>query len=279
MKPPAFRFYPSDFWASPDVQAMDLHEVGAYVALISSAWLSDRPGCLKDEEEKLRRWSRMTREQWRDSRQALLSKFPVIEEGWRGNPRLIHEARKQDAYSASQSAKGKLGGRPKAGDKPQLTEEKPTLSPGLSPEKPSVSVSVSASVFKNKELFAPAPQAPSAQDSRPKAKTPSEEELVWEAYPVKKGKSKAVPIIRKILADLCKAGEANPGELLVERIRCWEANRQKKQAANDFVPEMPYPQKFFGRGDWNDEDALPRPKAVFVEVSPEEWHGQKVEGE
>lgn len=150
MKKPSFSFYPTDFWGSPDVLAMDLHEVAAYLSLLSAAWSGERYGCLPDDDDRLRRWARMTRDQWEQSRSTLLRKFPVAEVGWRVNARLLHEARKSEAYSASQSAKGKLGGRPKATEKPRLLAENPELVSGISPEKPSVSASVSASTKERK---------------------------------------------------------------------------------------------------------------------------------
>ena len=163
MKAPAFRFYPGDFWGSPDVQAMDLHEIGAYLSLISNAWLSDQTACLPDDDEKLRRWSRMSREQWQQSRETLLAKFPTHTPGIRANPRLLHEASKQEAFSASQSQKGRKGGRPKAGLKPGVSNEKPGLSVGLSPEKPSVSVSVSKSTKTKTKTSALSPSATLSQ--------------------------------------------------------------------------------------------------------------------
>lgn len=105
MKSPAFRFYPADFWGSPDVQAMELHEVGAYVALLSCAWQNERHGYLADDDERLRRWARMTREQWPASRDLLLAKFPVTEPGWRSNARMVAEAEKQAAFGERQRRK------------------------------------------------------------------------------------------------------------------------------------------------------------------------------
>jgi uncharacterized protein YdaU (DUF1376 family) len=127
---------------------MDLEEVGAYIFLLCMAWQSERHGYLEDDDNRLRRLARMSHSQWERSRDLLLRKFPVVEPGWRANARMVSEAEKQAAFSESQSVKGKLGGRPKkANIKPELSEEKPEHSVGLSPEKPSVSVSVSASVF------------------------------------------------------------------------------------------------------------------------------------
>ena len=288
MKSPAFRFYPSDFWASPDVQAMDLHEVGAYLSLMSAAWLSDRPGCLPDDDDKLRRWARMTREQWSESRATLLQKFPIQEDGVRRNPRLYREAEKAESFRVSQSEKGRKGGRPKAGEKPGVSNQNPGLSVGLSPEKPSVSVSVSASVSKEKkerEPFAHASQAPlttrigyeqpkAVKAGKRRSETFSAEaESVWAAYPLKKGKAVALPIIKRIVSELRGKGIDGPADLLIERIQCWLANRANKQARGEFVPEIPYPQKFFKRGDWDDEDSKPTPKVEFVEVPDEQWLG------
>ena len=48
MKAPAFMFYTGDFLSSPDVQLMEVHEVGAYCLLLFNSWQSDRPGYLPD---------------------------------------------------------------------------------------------------------------------------------------------------------------------------------------------------------------------------------------
>lgn len=84
---------------------MELQEIGAYLALLSVAWQSERHGYLQDDESKLRRWARMSESQWAHSRELLLSKFPVVEEGWRANPRLVEEAAKQERFSESQRDK------------------------------------------------------------------------------------------------------------------------------------------------------------------------------
>ena len=75
MKAPAFMFYTGDFLSSPDVQLMEVHEVGAYCLLLFNSWQSDRPGYLPDDEHRIRRTARLTTEQWAVSRELLLSKF------------------------------------------------------------------------------------------------------------------------------------------------------------------------------------------------------------
>lgn len=150
-KSPAFRFYPSDFLGSPDVQIMDATEVGAYWLLLCTAWLSEQHGHLPDDHDRLRRWARLSHEQWERSKSILLSKFPLADDGTRYNPRMVEEAEKQRLYSEAQSRKGKSGGRPQKKlelfpEKPELSKRKPNTAVKKAGVKPSVSVSVSASV-------------------------------------------------------------------------------------------------------------------------------------
>jgi uncharacterized protein YdaU (DUF1376 family) len=140
-KSPSFRLYASDFLGSPSVQLMDAAEVGGYFLLLCVAWESDRHGYLPNDEDKIRRWSRLTREQWVQSRDLILSKFPLTEDGWRANPRMVLEAEKARAFSEIQSIKGAKGGRPSKN--PQLSKENPRLSlgnPQLSKENPRLSL-------------------------------------------------------------------------------------------------------------------------------------------
>lgn len=91
---PSFRVYASDFLGSPTVQLMDAAEVGAYWLLLLTAWEQERHGYLPNDQDKLRRWSRLSREQWSQSSELILSRFPVVEDGWRANPRMVAEAEK-----------------------------------------------------------------------------------------------------------------------------------------------------------------------------------------
>jgi len=159
MKSPAFRFYPGDFMGSPDVQTMDLHEVGAYVLLLCVAWQQDRHGCLPDNDERLRRWSKMTRDQWTDSRDLILGKFPIVEPGLRANPRMVIEAAKQKDLSLSQQTKARKRWS-KTDEVPRQCQTDAETMPGHVVSDaggiPSVSVSVfasaSASVFDSESV-------------------------------------------------------------------------------------------------------------------------------
>jgi uncharacterized protein YdaU (DUF1376 family) len=235
-KSPAFRFYPGDFMSSPDVQAMDLHEVGAYMFLMCFAWESARHGYLPDQDDKLRRWAKMTREQWTESREVLLAKFPVVEEGWRANPRLVREAEKQAEYSAKQAANGSKGGRPKKpslyGENPPLSDKKPRLlkpKPDESQEKPSVSVSAFASVSAEKKRIATAVMRRTSLSGK----------FVREA------------IETAVEGELSAGVTASPVEnLLVQR---WEELVLAK-------PKLEYvwsAEKFFGERNWKHPEAWP----------------------
>ena len=107
-------FYTGDFLSSPDVQLMEVHEVGAYCLLLFNSWQSDRPGYLPDDEHRIRRTARLTTEQWAVSRELLLSKFPIAPDDptHRHNPRLVQEAVKQLIQRERLAANGRQGGRP-----------------------------------------------------------------------------------------------------------------------------------------------------------------------
>lgn len=114
MKTPAFQFYPKDFLSSPDVQMMDAKEVGAYCLLLFNAWeATERPGYLPNDERKLQRWARLSKEDWLEAREILLEKFPVSECGqFRYNRRLVAEAAKQEVRRERLAENGRKGGRP-----------------------------------------------------------------------------------------------------------------------------------------------------------------------
>lgn len=133
MKAPAFLFYTGDFLSSPDVQLMEAHEVGAYCLLLFNSWQSNRSGYLPDDENRLRRIARLTAQQWAESRDLLLGKFPLAPDApaLRHNPCLTQETAKQAAKRARLAANGRKGGRP---EKQLLSENSPAL-PEQSTEK------------------------------------------------------------------------------------------------------------------------------------------------
>ncbi|WP_167852084.1 DUF1376 domain-containing protein [Hymenobacter elongatus] len=95
MKASVFLFHTGDFLSSPDVQPMEAHEVGAYCLLLFNSWQSDRPGYLTADANRLRRTARLSADQWADSRELLLGKFPLAAEepSLRCSPRLVQEVK------------------------------------------------------------------------------------------------------------------------------------------------------------------------------------------
>lgn len=116
MKAPAFLLYTGDFLSSPDVQLMEVHEVGAYCLLLFNSWQSDRPGYLPNDEGRLRRTARLTTQQWADSRTLLLAKFPEAPDApaMRYNPRLAAEATKQLHYRELKAKAGQASAAKRA---------------------------------------------------------------------------------------------------------------------------------------------------------------------
>ena len=69
-----------DFISSPDVQQMDTHEFGAFVLLLMTSFLEKKRGYLRNDDEYLRKITRLKRKQWESCRDFILSKFKEDEE-------------------------------------------------------------------------------------------------------------------------------------------------------------------------------------------------------
>lgn len=297
MKSPAFRFYPADFIGSPDVQSMDLHEVGAYIYLLCMAWQSDRHGYLPNDDEKLRRWAHMNREQWSQSRDLLLSKFPVVEDGWRANPRMVHEAEKQATFSDSQ--RNKANRRWGKSGFPQQCREDADADAGAMPGHidedaggmPSVSV-----FNKNKDISVPPEPHPEAalagnEERRPQLVTINTKQAgkqkrsqgngydprflsAYELYPKHEEKSASEVEWQKANRRLQK-GEKNKPAMTEP-----EAAGFIEKAVADFAAKMADRDLQYIRSmrrwlhDSNYLDYEPKPKAEYQVLTPEEAQAQ-----
>lgn len=214
--------------ASPDVQAMDLHEVGAYLYLLCNAWSQDRHGCLPDDDRKLRAWSHMTRDQWAESRDILLSKFPIIEDGVRGNIRMIHEAGKQERFNKAQKDRIDAAWEKRRNNTeniPSVSENIPPVEIGKASVLPSVSVSVSS------------------KNIKPLA---SQVEEIYLAYPRKESKGNALKAIEKALRSV-------DGEILLSKVKRFSQVCQKLGTEKQFIP---HPASWFNGMRWEDESLL-----------------------
>ena len=107
---PFAQFYWTDFFA--DTLQLDGHESGAYLMLLGAAWVAD--GCkLPDDDRKLARCARLTVEQWREVRDAVLQ-YWVLKDGFWTQKRLSIEHAKAVAKLEKLRTNGAKGGRPKA---------------------------------------------------------------------------------------------------------------------------------------------------------------------
>lgn len=100
----------------------------------------------------------------------------------------------------------------------------------------------------------------------------TEAETVYKSYPIQKGKPDALKAIEKTIAELHGEGLADPVDYLTSRIRVAREVNERKTKAGEFVPEMPYPQKWFRQKYYENPEYEPKPKVEFVEVDPAEDH-------
>ena len=192
---PAFQLYPQDFISSLDVQMMSAAEVGAYCLLLFNSWTQARQGYLPNDEAQLRYISRLSAEEWKQSKKKLLAKFTVTpDKKFRFNPRLVSEADKRCQFLERQAENGKRGGRPRkdAAEAPLKadfteTQNNPSLSQPLEVANPTESSSTSTSTSTSIERSTNADSAtPSSAAAALKADKEKEKELdflaFWLAY-------------------------------------------------------------------------------------------------
>jgi uncharacterized protein YdaU (DUF1376 family) len=94
---PAFLFYPEDFSADGKVEAMTTEQVGAYILLLCKAWHEKPAGSVPDNDAVLARWARLDIEQWKESREVILSPFTPGTDGRLHQGRMVREFRKLQA--------------------------------------------------------------------------------------------------------------------------------------------------------------------------------------
>lgn len=93
-RPPSFQFYPKDFRADADVQAMTFDQRGRYIWALCASWDTESPGAAT--EDQWRRWMQYTVQEWPDHRDAVLACFKVEGDTWL-QERMIAERLRQFA--------------------------------------------------------------------------------------------------------------------------------------------------------------------------------------
>lgn len=118
MKSYSFYFNASDWLASPAVKLMSKAERGVYINLLALAWGMERPGTLPASADKLRRLAEMSADEWAESGEILLEKFPLSDCGtFRYNPRLVAEAEKEQLRSEKNAEAGRKSAEKRAAEK------------------------------------------------------------------------------------------------------------------------------------------------------------------
>lgn len=110
-KPPAFQFYPDAWLSSTDILLMSPAEEGAYIRLLSHAWMAEDCG-LPNDDAQLAIISRLGK-QWPKSGKRLRAKFEAIGDRL-FNTRLVEERVKQEEWRRKSSEGGKLSAATKA---------------------------------------------------------------------------------------------------------------------------------------------------------------------
>jgi uncharacterized protein YdaU (DUF1376 family) len=119
MSRPWMSFWVGDYLA--DTAHLRVEEHGAYMLLIMHYW---RTGGLPSDEHALQRITRMTKAEWKRSRDVLRAFF---QDGWR-HKRIDHELAEADRISAAGRAGGKASGEARRGRKvEQPSNDAPTI--------------------------------------------------------------------------------------------------------------------------------------------------------
>lgn len=77
-------------------------------------------------------------------------------------------------------------------------------------------------------------------------------ERIYQAYPVKEGKAKALKAIEKAIKAIAKTGRIGPAQWLLERVQKWAVS---PRAQADTKPTTPAPAPWFNGGRYDDSDS------------------------
>lgn len=109
-KSPAFQFYPADYLADENVDAMTLMQQGAYMRLICHAWRGTTVGRLLNDPQRLSTLAHMTLSEWDENKGPILRAFRIDDDGYITQKRLVIEWEKQQVRWLQTVAAGKRSG-------------------------------------------------------------------------------------------------------------------------------------------------------------------------
>lgn len=263
MKAPAFQFYPQDFISSLDVQVMNVEQVGAYMLLLSNAWIHEPQGYLPNNDLLLQRICRMNDKQWSKNKSLILKKFEKAGE-FIFNARLLKELEKQGEYRKKQAQNGAKGGRPKANPKP----EKPTALSGLTQPKPKKSSSISSSISSSTS------EDNSIGTTVPKLSIAEMFEQCRKIYP---GTKRGPEVELSEFAKKYKPEfSADFFRVIYKGIALKIKTNKELERAGRLVPEWPHFKTYLYQRRWEDQTEVPRPKSAH-DLEPKPYYTQSQE--
>jgi len=229
MKPPAFQFYADDFLAG----TMDMTdaEVGLYIRCLCRQWSN---GSIPNDPQEIARLSRASTEP-QPSLNRVMTKFKVCEDGMLRNERLEKERAKQTAFRKAQSDKGHASAEARFNR--ASTEPQPSRSPKVNSPSPSPS---------------------------PNKDKDSEALEIYEAFPLKVGKPKALVAIRKAMEEV-------PASRLLELTKTFAASRPPG------TPFTPHPTTWYNQKRYEDDPATWVP-GDLGKTAPPKSSGEFCEG-
>lgn len=249
MKAYSFSFNTSDWLASPAVRLMSKAERGVYINLLALAWEAPLQGTLPASADKVRRMGEMSLEEWAESGEVILDKFPLSECGtYRYNPRLILEREKQEAKREINAEAGRRSAEKRAAEKASRettavplqrnSNENPT--PVVENPTPVENSSTISRVELSKEEGKPSTPLRSVTRA---GKEPAHFSDFWQAYPRKESRATALKAFEKLTSVEQAAAPA--------AVRDWFARRADWIGA-DGTDYRPHPTTWLNQKRWTD---------------------------
>lgn len=99
---PYLRMHPRDFFSDPNFIAMTNEQAGAYIRLFCMAWLSDPPGTLPNDDDRLAALCQANAMAWSGMKTAVMAPF-VLKDGRWHHPLQTREYAETMAYRTRQS--------------------------------------------------------------------------------------------------------------------------------------------------------------------------------
>ena len=255
-----------------DTGHLSLIEHGAYTLMLDAFYASEKP--LPIDRVRLYRLLGASEQNEVAAVELVLSEFWKEAEAGFVNSRALREIGRAAEYSAEQSARGKLGGRPKKAI--ALSEESERLSEGFSEGKQTPKRTESrgkashshshSSIAKNQEPQSQQHLKPPARKLADKS-TPNGFDQFWDAYPKgrKVGKKAALKAWKKL----------NPGSALSKHITQaittqTQRNHFQNHNGDDFIPN---PLTWLNQGRWDDEITGPPKRKMRSAIAEMEEAG------